>query len=256
MHEVAIVPSATLLTAWRSRRQPASSPGRVLAIASTKDPEGHALPSAAREVRQLAQDFEGTEAHVDAPWTAEQFIARGFRGFAVLHFASHTRNNASQPWHSGVQVGDVRLAGGCLEAARIAQLRVPASLCVLSSCSSVGGRYDVGETLYGLAAAWLAAGVPTVIATQWEADDRALAEFTPRFYAHLARGETAGASLRAATAEVRANPKYAAPYFWQGIVLLGDPGTRVPLRSRRGLSRLLPVVSPAGTQVRIVTSPR
>jgi CHAT domain-containing protein/tetratricopeptide (TPR) repeat protein len=240
-HEVAIVPSATLLTATRSRPiDGVTSASRVLAIAATLDSAGHALPAAAREVRRLAQDYEGAEAHVDEPWTAEQFAARDLHAFAVLHFATHTRVNAQEPWHSGIQVGDARVRGGCLEAARIARLRVAARLCVLSSCTSMSGRGDTGETLYGVAAAWLAAGVPTVIATQWESDDRALAEFTSHLYAHLARGERAGTALRAAAAEVRANPRFAAPYFWQGIVLLGDPDTRVPLRPRRGLSRLLP----------------
>jgi tetratricopeptide (TPR) repeat protein len=233
-HEVAIVPSATLLAGWRSQPPARATPGRLLALASTRDAAGHALPAAAREVRQLAQDYDGAEAHVDARWTAEQFVARGFRDVAMLHFATHTSTNAAEPWHSSLQVAEASVAGGGLEAARIARLRVPARLCVMSSCSSLGGRNDNGETLYGLAAAWLAAGVPTVIATQWNADDRALADFTPRFYAHLAQGESAGASLRAALAEVRANPKYAAPYFWQGIVLVGDPETRVQLRPRRG----------------------
>jgi tetratricopeptide (TPR) repeat protein len=232
-HEVAQAPSAALLAAGRRLDDPAVTPARLLAIARTRDEQGRTLPGAAREARDLAARYRGAEARVDGGITPQQLGGDALAGFEVLHFAAHTRTDTRQPWRSGMLLGDPREPDPWLRADAIAALRVPARLCVLSSCRSIGGRDAPGETLQGLAAAWLAAGVPAVIATQWDADDRALGELMRHFYDHLARGETAAAALRDAQGALRADRRWAAPYFWQGVVLLGDPRTRVPL-ARRG----------------------
>ena len=231
--EVAQVPSAALLSVCRGGGQKRPDGGVSLyALARTRDEGGRSIPGAAREVRALSERYQGAVARVDPPMSATQISANDLLHSTALHFASHTRTEFAQPWRSGLLIGDPARPDAYLRADAIARMRLTARLCVMSSCRSIGGRDRAGETLEGLAASWLAAGVPSVIATQWEGDDDALVELMGRFYERLARGQTAGAALRGAQGELRANPLYASPYYWQGVVLLGDPGTLVHLKRR------------------------
>ena len=115
----------------------------------------------------------------------------------------------------------------------ISRLRLQANLCVLASCRSLGTSGLDNLSLAGIAPAWLMAGVPAVVATQWNVDDRATAEFMRRFYVALARGGAVGAALQQAQREMRAIPEWSAPRYWAGFVVLGDPGTRVTLAAKR-----------------------
>jgi CHAT domain-containing protein/tetratricopeptide (TPR) repeat protein len=230
--EVAQVPSAALLSVCRSGTKRAEGSVPLFALARTRDESGNVIAGAAKEVRTLSQRYQGAVARVDPPMSASQISSNDLVHSSVLHFASHARTEFAQPWRSGLLLGDPTRPDAYLRADAIARLRLPARLCVMSSCRSIGGRDRSGETLEGLAASWLAAGVPAVVATQWEGDDQALVEIMRRFYERLARGEAAGAALRGAQSELRALPAYALPYYWQGVVLLGDPGTLVHLKRR------------------------
>ena len=155
-------------------------------------------------------------------------------GGQVLHFATHTYIDEQQPWRSGLLVGDPAGPDAYLRAATIAGLRVKARLCVLSSCRGIGSAGTrEGVPLQGLAPAWLAAGARSVVAALWDADDDATARLMRRFYDGLARGQGVAAALAAAQRELRAEPRYAAPYYWAGFVVVGDPATRVTLAPRR-----------------------
>ena len=67
------------------------------------------------------------------------------------------------------------------------------------------------------------AGAPRVIATVWEVDDRATAEFMTRFYKGILQEKlTAAVSLRAAQLALLQDPRWSSPYYWGGIVLQGD----------------------------------
>jgi len=233
--DVAQIPSAALLQVCRTRAAKRPDGGVPLfALARTRDEGGNQIAGAANEVRALSERYEGVVARVDPHLSVAQLSANDLLHATAIHFASHARAEFVQPWRSGLLVGDPARPDPYLRADAIARLRPLARLCVMSSCRTIGGRDRGGETLEGLAAAWLVAGVPTVIATQWDEDDRALAELMRRFYDRLARGEAASVALRGAQGEIRAMHEYAAPYFWQGVVLVGAPETRLALKRRGG----------------------
>ncbi len=231
--EVAWVPSASLFAAARTARTGrAARP--LLVVAQSAPVGGVSLPGVRREGRWLAQSFAGAEVMTDVGANAAGAVAARAPAYQVLHIAAHTRSGGSRPWQDALCVGAADRADAWLTAERIARLRLPAPLCVLAGCSTIGGGHDQGETLDGLACAWLAAGARTVLATRWEVDDASMSELMRRFYERLARGEAAGAALRGAQLELRGIPRFAAPYHWAGVLLLGDPDTRVRLTPRGG----------------------
>jgi CHAT domain-containing protein/tetratricopeptide (TPR) repeat protein len=119
-----------------------------------------------------------------------------------------------------------------LHAEDIATSRLPARLVVLSGCESAGGRIFSGEGVAGLASAFLAAGVPTVVATLWPVEDRVTQRLILDFYRGLARGLSAAEALRAAQKGLRGRAGTADPFFWAGFVVVGEGGTRVLLAAR------------------------
>jgi CHAT domain-containing protein len=100
------------------------------------------------------------------------------------------------------------------------------TLVTLSACSTATGRAQGAEGVMTLARTFLMSGVRTVMATLWEADDRATASLMTRFYGHIAKGTPIAESLRNAQIDVlndfgRDSP----PAFWASFSVIGD-GTK------------------------------
>ena len=231
--ELSAVPSAKLLAIARARTGalPASQRSLV-AVARTEDDRGRKLVAAGEEVRALGRDYRGAIALVDPPGGATKLARETLASGAIMHVAAHASVDERKPWQSRLLLGAPGGRDSWLAVSAISRLKLTARLCVLASCRSLGTGGIDNSALGGLAPAWLMAGVPTVIATQWDVDDRATAEFMRRFYAALAGGRAVGAALQQAQREMRAIPEWSAPRYWAGFVVLGDPGTHVTLSRR------------------------
>lgn len=232
-HRVAVVPSATILSASRTRGAGAGSAATAFAYASDARPGTRALAGAEREVRDLGRRYAGVRVRVLRAGDRDTLAVRDLAGYGVLHLAGHVRVDDQHPWRSGVAAA-WPAAGGApmLTAAEIAATPLGTRLAVLSGCESAGGYVHVGEGVAGLTSAFLAAGVPTVIATLWPVDDRTTEHLTSEFYAALARGADVSAALATATARLREAPRTSHPFFWAGYVLVGEGAVRVPLEER------------------------
>ncbi len=231
--EVTWVPSASLLAAARNAKG-AEAARPLLAVAQSRPLDGVALPAARREAQWLSQQFAMTDVMADGGIPSAAAVAARAPGYQVLHLAAHTRSGGRRPWQDAIRVGASTRNDAWLTAAEIARLKLTTRLCVMAGCSTVGGDYTAGETLEGLATAWLAAGARTVLATHWAVNDEATSELMRGFYTRLARGSPAGAALREAQLEMRAMPRYAHPYYWAGVQIIGEPDTRVTLQLKRG----------------------
>ena len=86
----------------------------------------------------------------------------------------------------------------------------------------VGGHRYGGDEIVSLSRAFIYAGSPSVIASQWSVDDKATELLMTTFYTPLKQRMSKAAALRAAQADTRA--KYPHPYYWAAFVLTGDPG--------------------------------
>jgi len=237
---VARTPSATFLAALR-RQPPAADRGaaRVLAAAGLTDGRGQPLPGAAAEVAWLAGRFAGVVAVVDSTASAP-FGGQDPAIFDLLHVAAHAETDAERPWNCALVFG----APGSparLRAGEVADLRLSARLAVLASCGSAGGALISGEGMVGPAAGFLAAGVPTVLATLWPVADRDALAFTQRFYGELADGCTAAVALQRTQQWLRGRPQTARPASWAGYVLLGESQQTVALAERPSVATWLGV---------------
>lgn len=231
--ELSTVPSAKLLAIARSRTGAVPASARSLvAVARTEDDRGRKLAAAGDEVRALGRAYRGAVALVDPPGGATKLARETLASGAIMHVAAHASVDDRKPWQSRLLLGAPGGRDSWLAVSAISRLKLTARLCVLASCRSLGTGGIDNSALGGLAPAWLMAGVPTVIATQWDVDDRATAEFMRRLYASLSGGRAVGAAVQQAQREMRATEEWSAPRYWAGFVVLGDPGTRVALSRR------------------------
>lgn len=90
------------------------------------------------------------------------------------------------------------------------------SLLVLSACSTGFASQGSGIEVEGLCALAKIKGARAVVASLWNVDDEATAEFMETFFLHLREpGAAVATALRQAQTDmIRSETKYALPFYW------------------------------------------
>ena len=209
-------------------RQTLGTPPRALVLAA--DARGD-LPEVHAECDAIvdALDREKVRARVLTACDRET-VRRELNDYDLVHFAGHADFLPHDPGGSGWH-----LASGKLTATDVAGLAGgrPMPLVVFSNACESGrtdgwSNEDAQRRAYGLAGAFLYAGVRHYIGTQWEVIDGHSATFATAFYANLASGQSIGAAVQHARASVVQTGGEGA-LAWASYVLYGDPEDR-PLR--------------------------
>lgn len=174
--------------------------------------------------------------------------------YRIVHFATHALLHPEHPELSGIVLSLYDRAGraqdGFLRSYEIAALDLPVDLVVLSACRTGAGREVRGEGLVGLTQSFFEAGAARVLASLWDVADEPTARLMERFYRELlGNGRPPAAALREAQRSLRADPRWAAPYYWAGFVLAGD-WREPPREQAAGVSppRTLPRLAPGGSR--------
>jgi CHAT domain-containing protein len=191
------------------------------------------LPDAAAEVRAIERFYApGSSVYVGAD-ASETRVKTEARRHRVLHFAAHGILNDASPLYSQLVLarpGAAEADDGLLEAWEIMELSLPADLAVLSACETGRGRVSQGEGLVGLSWAFSVAGCPTTVVSQWKVDSRSTSRLMRRFHRDLAAGSPTADALRTAALAVKADPRYAHPFYWAGFVVMGPGWTSRTVR--------------------------
>ena len=225
--QVVRVPSAAVLAQLREGGEPGPRPvQRLLALSADGDLEGRPLAGARREASYLAGRYRGVETTLDPSRGALATLADA----DLLHLALHAEAPPDYAWRASLWLGGAE-GPARLSAQTLLAQSFNARLAVLAGCSTAGGRMPVGASAQNIASALLGAGVPAVVASLWALDDAAALAFARAFYPRLERGESVAAALAGARAELAAVAPD--PYYWAGLVLVGDGDARLALRRRR-----------------------
>ena len=136
----------------------------------------------------------------------------------LLHLATHALYRADNPLFSGLQLAD-----GWLLARDLYVMRLQCDLATLSACQTGVTLADAGDELFGLVRGFLAAGVRSVAASLWPADDQATAILMQEFYQQLWQGQSKAGALRIAQQAVRI--RFPHPYHWAAFALIGESGS-------------------------------
>jgi CHAT domain-containing protein/tetratricopeptide (TPR) repeat protein len=220
-YSIAYAPSCWALQQCLKRRRPIrTAPRTLLAVG---DPErgdpARALPFATWEIDRARRFFDpdcflelsGNTA------TAPAILSKLGAGYSDLLFACHGVFDYLNPRDSALQ-----LAGGVgLTARQLLTTDMHGSrLAILSACETAAANMrDCHNTFQGLPSGFLAAGVRTVVGTQWMVGDLASALLIDRFIANTFEGGSEMAdSLRDAQTWLRR-------LTWTDLdALIGEPG--------------------------------
>jgi CHAT domain-containing protein len=221
-------------------RRTVGTPIRVLVLAC--DPRGD-LVEVQREGEAIVAELE-KHATVRARLSTvpdRAFTLRHIKDYDVLHFAGHADYVTDRPGASGWLLSD-----GKLTADEIAQLGGgrPMPMVVFGNACQSGHTEpwaQDGDTqqVFGLANAFLTAGVRHYIGTQWEVVDGQSGLFAAELYRHLSDGKAIGAAVRHARATVVEQAGETA-LAWASYVLYGDPEVRPLHRAEQKLKLSIP----------------
>jgi CHAT domain-containing protein len=90
---------------------------------------------------------------------------------------------------------------------------------VLAACSGAAGRENGLADTNNLVRVFLAAGVPSVIASHWNVDSASTSQLMVSFYQHLMQNETVAQAMYNARIEILRTKAH--PYFWAGFTVAG-----------------------------------
>lgn len=165
------------------------------------------LPGAEQEAREVAAHFNRSHLVLDANVSSKE-IAKELPHVDVFHFSGHASAGVDA---SGMVLGDASL----FQARNLLPMRsARTQLAVLSACASARGTTGFFDDEDSFVQQLAAAGVPEIVASRWNVDSSATAVLMRMFYAGLMQGRTVPDALREATRSVRANPRYAHPFYW------------------------------------------
>ena len=243
--------SATSLLSLARRGGPTASTMRRPQVVSVSNPDYasrlsaadttrvHAtwalLPGTARETEAIRRAFSPESIAVIAGASAtEARVRAALPGRRFVHFATHGFVTEQQsdvlaglvltpPDSTTVRSDD----DGYLQLYEVYELHLDCDLAVLSACGTQRGRRVAGEGVFALSRGFLTAGARRVIASLWEVSDASTADLVGRFFSGLAGPARAGrdpgypALLRDAKRKLRADKRWADPFYWAAFTLSG-----------------------------------
>jgi class 3 adenylate cyclase/CHAT domain-containing protein/predicted negative regulator of RcsB-dependent stress response len=215
-------------------KQSVAGIGRVRALARPlkmlilADPKGD-LKEAYLEGTQI-RDYLDREkrlihASLQTDNVSSSFIKERMRNFDLLHFAGHHDYDWRHPQQSGW-----RLTDGRFEAQDILKMGGTGSMPALifsNACQSArteewGISANVQNEIFGLANAFILAGVKHYIGTFWEVLDEPSRRFALNFYKNILKGYTIGDAIRLARLAV-IDEYGEETIVWASYLLYGDP---------------------------------
>jgi CHAT domain-containing protein len=238
-HLILFSPSATLTVLWSDQAR-AKLPEQSESILSVGNPSFDAraypdmplLPAAEREAAEVAQNYERRIVLTGSRARKESVISL-LHEAEVVHLACHYIPDESSPMNSKLLLASKpeseQVTDGTLSAGEIFTRKMPkAKLVVLSGCQTGLERYFNGEGMVGLSEAFIAAGAPLVIASQWAVDSDATAELMSNFHRHrkLDHLDTVTALQEAQMDLMNGSvPRYRRPYYWAAFLPIGGYAT-------------------------------
>jgi len=236
-HPLVVAPSATTYLRSLERWQRLTSdPQTMLAVGNprVRDVFSADLPDLSRaeiEVLRAASNYDRSEVLLGPAATYAAILSR-LPGKRVVHMALHHLPNYRQPLLGHLVVAPDSGPGPAGQGILYAHDLITAplddvGLLVLSTCSSGRGRVLAGEGSVSLARLAVARGVPTVVASLWDADSEASATMLSDFHrAYVTEGLPPARALASAQRKFLNQPaifpdRHRLPRVWATFTTFG-----------------------------------
>ncbi|MGH9204134.1 MAG: CHAT domain-containing protein, partial [Vicinamibacterales bacterium] len=223
-HTFVTTPSATFFTAGLVRLTDLDKKSfRSALLIGNPATSAATLPGAEAEVTAAAAFYPRHEVLTGRGATKAHFVANA-PAYDVVHFGGHAFANAEYPLLSRLAFAGAAGEDEPLFAHEISAIRFPKTrVVVLAACSTGTGAVARGEGVVSVARPFLGAGVPLVVASQWDVEDRATERLFLEFHRVLSELQNPVAALRVAQLKLLRdeNSVLASPASWGAFVALG-----------------------------------
>lgn len=213
-----VEPSAAVFT--RLHKPSTKMTDRQVLIVTGSDEVG-ALTFANGEARAVAAQY-GHVSRLAREGATTAAFEREAKTADVIHFVGHGVASTGARESGYLVVGGDNGDEGRLDVKRIAALRLShTSLVVLAACATAAGETRSTEGTISVARAFLAAGVPSVVATLRPIFDEDAARFFPRFHRYVANGLSPAEALRQTQLEWIGKGD-GATAMWTAVQVIGE----------------------------------
>ncbi|MFN8658654.1 MAG: CHAT domain-containing tetratricopeptide repeat protein [Candidatus Obscuribacterales bacterium] len=239
-HTLSYMPAIGVMRSTQQLAGEHQDHGKLLAFGNPFSPLASSmglpgLPYAEKEVRNIAQLFgpANSELKVGKDATKAAFASLAPAN-SCLHLATHGLVDEEQPVKSALVLAPLNGDDGLLTVGDILSLKnIKANLIVLSACRTGRGKIT-GDGVVGLSRAFIIAGTPSVIVSQWNVDDVMTEYLMRHFYQEYLAGKPKAQALRDAqlaaikTLErdnegpVNASTLRTNPRFWAAFQIIGE----------------------------------
>ena len=138
-------------------------------------------------------------------------------GYQVLHFSTHAFSDGNPR---------IELIDSSLLLPDLYALPLKADLVMLSACETGLGKEEKGEGVMSLARAFAQAGAACIVSSLWSVNDASTSRLLNYFYDNLGKGHRSALALQEAKLAYLSDPGVGSaaqtPYFWAGLVVVGD----------------------------------
>jgi CHAT domain-containing protein len=195
-----------------------------------RDPRGFGpLPGTRRELEVVRSRIGGDSVQVFAGAAAsrEALLTLAAGDLDVLHVATHAYLDAHVPELSALVLSQVDAVGkpvvGDVRPSDLLRWRRAPRLVVLSACDAAAEPSRQAPGLLSLTRALHARGTEHVVASLWPVADAAAADLMDAFYAAMLDDKLPpDRALAAAQRVLQLSPRWKAPFFWAGFVVIGS----------------------------------
>lgn len=201
---------------------------RPLKMLILADPRGDLKASSEEGIRvrdELEPEIESINANLKNGDIDVDYVKAKLRDFDIVHYAGHADYDTKNPANSGWIVNDGKFTSA--DISNMTGMKPMPALVFSNGCQSgQTDQWNIGEDyevqIFGLANAFLLAGVQHYIGTFWDVLDNPSADFALAFYGELMQGRSIGEAVRLARMELI--DRYGEDTIvWASYMLYGDP---------------------------------
>jgi CHAT domain-containing protein len=181
------------------------------------------LKFAVREAKEIAGLLDGSaDLLYDEHATRDSFLVKAPH-YDILHLPMHASLSDWSSEYAQMSFGAANGGSAPMYGYEISHMSLQARLAVLSACNTALGDFRPGFGLLSLVLNFVDAGVPAVVATLWQVDEKSTKILMVEFYKQVRNGNWFSEALAGAKQHLIENG-YSHPYYWAGFVLYGKDG--------------------------------
>ena len=196
-----------------NKPRPITGNDSALLIDATHSAESGFLPGTEDERRAILRAFRHVQV-IDSAGAHWDFVRSSLGKSNIFHYMGHGRPDGTGTGLLFNEAHAIRAQDFTPELFKNSQL------VVLAACSSGKGKDGVLDT-DNLVHALLVAGVPRVIASQWNVDSGTTSQLMQSFYRNVVKGEPVSRAMFGARNEIVKRSPH--PYYWASFTVAGLP---------------------------------